>query len=312
MPSLAVCLACFNRRDQTLACLERLFAQRRPADMRLVVHLLDDASADGTGAAVAGAFPDVVIHRGDGNRYWAGGMRIAYGAALAEGHDFYLWMNDDALLLDDALWRAFSTLEDLRRTHGGDHVVFGAMRSQDGATTYGGIARGSGFRPWRMRPIAPWPHTPRECDTLHGNFVLVPSAVALKVGNIPPVYRHALADLDFGFSVRRAGYRLWIAPEHMGITQPNTARRKGWLDPGMTLAARLKAIEHPLGHPFRPSLTYNLRNFGLWGLLAVAAPYAALLGAHLRKARAPERTPALGNAGAPAGSPERRISGDVG
>ncbi|MEP9376355.1 glycosyltransferase [Aquabacter sp. CN5-332] len=306
MPSLAVCIACFNRRDQTLACLERLFAQRRPADMRLVVHLLDDASTDGTGAAVARAFPDVIIHQGDGHRYWAGGMRIVYGAALAEGHDFYLWMNDDALLLDDALWRAFSTLEHLQRTHGGAHVVVGAMRDQDGATTYGGLARGSGLKPWRLRRIEPWPDAPRECDTLHGNFVLVPAAVALKVGNIPRAYRHSLADLDFGFSSRHAGFRIWVAPGHLGVTLANVVRRRGWLDPGLTLGGRLRSIEHPLGHPFWPSLFYNFRNFGPSGLLPVLSPYVRLLAAHLRSTWATGRgtarkaPPSSGLAGDPA------------
>lgn len=281
MPSLAVCIACFNRRVLTLKCLESLFAQRLPNALRLVVHLLDDGSTDGTGAAVAEAFPQVILHQGDGNLYWAGGMRLVHGLALAEGHDYFLWLNDDAELFEDALPRAFATLEDLRRRHGGEHLVVGAMRDPEGTTTYSGFARGPRLAPWRLRRMEPHPDTPLPCDTTNGNFVLIPAAAAHAIGNIPRAYRQSLADLDLGFRARRLGFGLWIAPKHFGITLPNTARQRWWLAPGLGLSERLRSIEQPLGHPFWPNLTYNWRSFGAWGLLGALAPYVSLLRAHV-------------------------------
>ena len=39
--------------------------------------------------------PDVRLLRGNGQLYWNGGMRRAFGEAMAADYDYYLWMNDD-------------------------------------------------------------------------------------------------------------------------------------------------------------------------------------------------------------------------
>ena len=71
--------------------------------MLLDVFVLDDASSDGTGEAIAEQFPEVTVLRGDGKLYWNGGMRRAFAAAIAGDYDYYLWMNDDTTLDDGAL-----------------------------------------------------------------------------------------------------------------------------------------------------------------------------------------------------------------
>ena len=53
---IAAIMAVHNRRDLTLACLDSLRAQRLP-DGTLDVFVLDDASTDGTAAAVLDAIP---------------------------------------------------------------------------------------------------------------------------------------------------------------------------------------------------------------------------------------------------------------
>ena len=65
--------------------------------------MLDDASTDGTSEAIAEQFPEITVLHGDGKQYWNGGMRRAFGAAIAQDYDYYLWMNDDTCLDDGAL-----------------------------------------------------------------------------------------------------------------------------------------------------------------------------------------------------------------
>src|SRR5579875_4150500 len=91
-PSVAVLMTCFNRREQTLRCLQHLFAQTALTQISLHVVLLDDASTDGTAEAVREAFPDVQLMRGTGQLYWNRGMRMAFAEALRRGFDFYLWL----------------------------------------------------------------------------------------------------------------------------------------------------------------------------------------------------------------------------
>src|SRR6266511_1183816 len=81
-PRVAAVMAAYNRRELTLACLRSLRAQPAPG-VTLDAFVLDDASTDGTGQAIAAEFPEAALLRGTGRLYWNGGMRTAFGAAIA-------------------------------------------------------------------------------------------------------------------------------------------------------------------------------------------------------------------------------------
>ncbi|WP_181703809.1 glycosyltransferase family 2 protein [Chthonobacter albigriseus] len=285
MTSVAVCIACHNRKDRTLACLGRLLASTTAPEITLRVHVLDDASSDGSAEAIRQAFPDVLVHAGDGTLFWAGGMRVAYGAALREKHDFYLWLNDDVELFPDALQRALDTYTRLKGSHGGEHIVVGAMRAPDSLrTTYSGYRRASPIFTWKFQMVEPNLNEATECATVNGNFLLIPSAVADVAGNIPEAFTHTLGDFDFGLRARKAGVRSWVMPGYAGVCEANTTGRSNFKAPGLRFRERLAKMEHPLGHPLRPSLAYA-RNFGLWAPAVVLAPYVGLLRATFSRRR---------------------------
>src|SRR6266540_3289971 len=123
-PRVAAVMAAYNRRELTLACLRSLRAQRAPG-VTLDAFVLDDASTDGTGQAIAEEFPEAALLRGTGRLYWNGGMRTAFGAAIAGDYDYYLWMNDDTALHDGALAVLLDTERRLRERGG----VLGLDRS---------------------------------------------------------------------------------------------------------------------------------------------------------------------------------------
>ena len=56
----------------------------------------------------------------------------------------------------------------------------------------------------------------RRCATFHGNCVLIPDAIARKVGVIDPAFRHYVGDIDYGFRAGRAGFEIWLAPGFAG------------------------------------------------------------------------------------------------
>src|ERR1700757_19038 len=100
-------LACsYNRKDKTIRFLTSLFSQTLPEGYSLDVYLLDDSSTDGTADYVRTHFPDVTIIEGTGSLYWAGGMRTVWRAAMKhDEYDFFLLLNDDVHLADDAISR---------------------------------------------------------------------------------------------------------------------------------------------------------------------------------------------------------------
>jgi GT2 family glycosyltransferase len=99
-PTVIAVLVTYNRRELLLEALSAVYAQSRAPDAVIVV---DNASTDGTGAAVRARFPASYLVQAEQNTGGAGGF--AYGIALALAHDADLiWlMDDDAVPQADAL-----------------------------------------------------------------------------------------------------------------------------------------------------------------------------------------------------------------
>ena len=273
---LAVALACFNRRETTLRCLASLFAQETPT-LSLSVHLLDDASTDGTAAAVREQFPRVEIIAGTGSLFWGGGMHAAMQAADRHPYDALLLLNDDVALAPDSLggmvaaWRAAAALS------AGPNIIVGATTDPaTGAISYSGFARTSALNPFKLRRVVPDPSRLLPCETMNGNCVLVPAAVVERIGIIDPVFIHQLGDLDYGYRARRAGASLWIASKPIGTCAANDRPRR-WTKPGLSLQQRWQFLTAPLGLPVRPWVVFGWRHAGPLGLVIVALVYAKVV-----------------------------------
>jgi GT2 family glycosyltransferase len=223
---VAAVMAAYNRRDLTLACLGSLRAQQVPG-VTLDAFVLDDASSDGTAEAVAERFPEAILLHGDGQLYWNGGMRRAFGAAIAGDYDYYLWMNDDTTLDDGALAVLLETEQRLRGRGEEAVIVAGSTRHPETRElTYGGVVRPSRWRPMRAELVEPG-DAPRPCDTMNGNATLISREVVRRVGNIDPAFVQQMGDFDYGLRARAAGGSVWIAPGTIGTCASHPARRPG-------------------------------------------------------------------------------------
>jgi len=214
---IAAVMTVFNRREKTLACLRALQAgAARIPQLRLSVCLTDDGSTDGTRAAVAAEFPEVLVLGGDGSLYWNGGMRKAMAAAIALHPDFYLWLNDDVELAADAIDRLLETASAPGRASAVGPIVVGSTADPvKGNTTYGGRLRSSALRPLHFSLVEPGAE-PVPCETMNANCVLLPAAVVGALGNLDAAFVHGLGDFDYGLRARRAGYELLVCPGHIG------------------------------------------------------------------------------------------------
>ncbi len=217
---IAVLLTCFNRRDTTLACLKRLYDQFVPSDINLHVFLVDDGCSDGTGAAVRKAYPDIQLIQGDGTLFWCNGMRLAWEHAAKEDPDFYLWLNDDSMMLDGAIETLLSTWEcEVRKSGLLDTIVIGSCRDpKTGKHSYGGKRR-IGKHPGKLTPVLPQ-EFPVGCDTFEGNLILIPKAAYLKLG-IMRSFKHAMGDIDYGYRAKNCGCQLLIGPGYLAECEMN-------------------------------------------------------------------------------------------
>lgn len=84
-----------NRKEDTLGCLESLSQQHRKVDHILV---LDNHSTDGSAQAIADRYPRVEILPMAENRGYAGNNNVGIRAALDDGADWILILNEDVVL----------------------------------------------------------------------------------------------------------------------------------------------------------------------------------------------------------------------
>lgn len=264
MPStIAVLLACFNRREKTLACLRELYAQKLPEGASISVFLVDDGCTDGTGDAVRKAFPDVAVLQGTGTLFWVRGMRLAFGEALKQGFDYYLWLNDDTYLYPGAIRKLFSTNAALAPEEIDRAIIAGSTCDPvTGEQTYGGLVRANSWHPIKFRRVPPG-DVAKHCETQEGNCVLIPAAVARGVGNMGSEFWHTLADIDYGLRAGRLGFSVWITPGYIGTCVDDHPPRSQYRR--LSLRDRWNKIVGPTGHPPRSWAAYCKRHAGpLW------------------------------------------------
>lgn len=278
---MAVLMTSFNRRELTLRALRRLFAQRGAEGLALTVFLTDDGSTDGTSDAVRAEFPEVRLLSGDGSLFWNRGMRKAFAAAMAEGFDGYLLLNDDTMLADDAL-RNLLDESVLQRALGTTAIVVGSTRSSEtGAHSYGGMrVRRSGLTV-AFEKIAPSEDEAIVCDTMNGNIVLIPADVARVVGNLEARFHHHFGDLDYGMRAGRAGFRVVIARGYLGECGNNSAQGT-WRDTTQPFKKRWKSLCSPKGQPVAEWVLFTWRHYGWRWLHYACSPYVKTVVTSLR------------------------------
>lgn len=251
MQTIAVLMTCHNRMSATLECLTNLISNQLPEGFTLSVYLTDDGSTDGTGAAVRKKFPEVCVLEGNGELFWNRGMHKAWEAASKEYFDYYLWLNDDTNLYEDALSVMFSAAFAQP-----DSVICGATVSPDASknVTYGGYRSDNSL-------IAP-DGTLQSCNWFNGNCVLVPRTVFDVVGNLDFTFRHAVGDFDFGIRCGIAGTRMFVAAEVIGTCAQHDVDPR-WRRSDVPVVERLKSLYSPLGCNPVAFFKYDRRKSGI-------------------------------------------------
>lgn len=241
---LAVLITCHNRKMTTHSCLTKLYSQAWPLK-QITVYLVDDGCTDGTGEMVSTVFPEVVVIQGSGSLFWAGGMRAAMNAALEHGYDYYLWLNDDTMLVDSAVSQLIETARRVESGSGPSIIVGSVCDPQSEELSYGGFA--STKRSLDLRLLHPTGDD-LACDTFNGNCVLISQPVVDVLGNISTEFSHSMGDIDYGMRAAKMGIRSWVAPGMVGTCEPNR-NKHNWANPKLSLRERLQSLNSPTGLP---------------------------------------------------------------
>lgn len=219
--SIAVIMTVHNRKDTTLECIRRFYACKGLENYDVEFYMMDDGCTDGTADAVRSAFPQVIILQGDGSLFWNRGMYECWKVAIKKHHDYYLWLNDDTMLFENALDVLFS---DYAKA-GEKSIISGCCcdTATHSETTYGGRDDDDKLMPMNGEI--------QLSVAMNGNVVLIPNCVVDKIGILDPYFQHSAGDNEYSFRAGKYGIPTYITSafvatcdRHDGICKSRDAR----------------------------------------------------------------------------------------
>ena len=211
-PKVSIVTPIYNRLTYTKAYLNSL---RKVDYPNFEVIIIDDASTDGSYETISIEYPEVILLRGNGNLWWAGGTNKGIRYALDNGADYILTLNNDVEVDPAFLTALFRCAEANPRSLVGAKIY--NYHKRDEVTYFGGAidwAKGEIYHicgrerddPERFSKL-------QEAEWLTGMGILIKASYFNEIGffdsNKFPQYA---ADADFTMRARQKGYRLLVEP----------------------------------------------------------------------------------------------------
>ena len=217
MKKIAALYTCHNRKKKTLASLESLNEVIKTLDKDIIfdIYLTDDGSTDGTSEEVTKKFPKVQIINGDGNLFWAEGMRVSWKKALEKEYDGFLLLNDDVEIYSNVIEQLMLTHAHCLKKYNTSGVYIGATENKvENKLTYSGsvILNRFLYTQKRLAPNGDY----QKCDVANANIMLVSKSVVDKIGILSEGYSHGMADYDYALTANKNKVPVLIAPEYCG------------------------------------------------------------------------------------------------
>lgn len=270
---LSVIIVSWNTRQITRECLESVARQHSEASVE--VWVVDNASSDGSAAMVRDTFPHVHLIE---NRENVGFATANNQAIAASSGRYVLLLNSDTVVHPgafDALVRFLD--EHPEAGAAGPHTLNPDGSLQISCYPSPTLARELWFLlhldrlyPYGAYPMARWnTRQPRPVDAVLGACLIVRRSVLEQVGVLDPAYFMYSEEIDLCYRIRRAGWRIYWAPQASIVHYGGQSTRQVAASMFMQL--------------YRSKVLFFRKNRGRWAaagyklvLLAVAVPRLAL------------------------------------
>ena len=216
-----------------------------------------------------------VIEFGTSNStFWASGMRLAWEKCTQGNQDFdlVLWINDDTRLKKQGLSVLLENLTD----GGAASISVGACEDSDGNLTYGGYNQRSLLLPLHFERV-PRRAERQPCATFNGNLVLLRTDAFQKLGGFPQGFTHLRADIHFGLSAKRKGFKAFLAPGVVGHCESNYGYLSYSSTKGMKIREKLRFLNSAKFGPLNEHVRFSLSHGGPMGIFYAFAPILRVL-----------------------------------
>lgn len=208
-----------NRREDTLACIESLVGSTYDNHKIMV---LDNASTDGSVAAIEAAFPAVQIIELTENLGYAGNNNVGIVEAVSQGADWVFVLNEDTVLDPECLSKMVQVGERDPKIGIVGPMVY-HYDEPDVIQSAGGSLGGN----WESQHIAqnepdtgqfPQPH---RVDWISGCAIMVRTAVIDDVGPLDERFFYYWEETEWCLRSGRAGWQVMHVPSaklwHKGV-----------------------------------------------------------------------------------------------
>lgn len=260
LPRITAVVPVRNRRQLSLRFLEQI-ARQTCGNLRVVV--VDSNSSDGTAAAIRAAHPQVQVLAAGDDEYWAGATNRGLRQALAQGSDWLLTINDDAVIAPDHIERLLA----IAQAHG-CRILGSQINHLDDPeliwslgtfTTWGGaqlLRLGHhGQRNQQLEPAVA-SSSVLKVDALAGNGVLWHHSVLRQIGLFNDrLLPHYHADSELVMRAAARGIPAWVTPQ-LVLLNDFSPRQKQL--PFGSIQGLLWTLGHPKSHLYLPPLLYIL------------------------------------------------------
>ena len=218
MPRLSIVIVTFNSAKDIDACLASLTAAAAPVDFEAVV--VDNASPDGTAAAVRARWPGVRVLDAGGNLGFAGASNLGIRQTFGE---LVLLLNPDTIARPGALGTLVATLDArpdaavagprLVDAHDRPELSFGRMIGPFAELRQKLLVTGNDRGvPLVSAYVERLTEQARDADWVSGACLLVRRTDADAVGLLDERYFMYAEDVDFCAAIRARGRRVIFVP----------------------------------------------------------------------------------------------------
>ena len=218
MPRLSIVIVTFNSAKDIDACLASLTSQSPAVDLETVV--VDNASSDGTAAAVRGRWPGVRVLESGRNLGFAGGSNLGIRQTFGE---LVLLLNPDTIVRPGALATLIGALDArtdaaaagprLIDAQGRAELSFGRMIGPLAEFRQKLLVTGHDRGvPLVSRYVERLTRYPREADWVSGACLMVRRADVEAVGLLDERYFMYAEDVDLCAAIRARGRRVLFVP----------------------------------------------------------------------------------------------------
>jgi GT2 family glycosyltransferase len=289
----AIVIPTHNRRDSLLHVLDEVSAQCRAIGVNPRLVVVADGCEDGTTTAVRSRFPEAMLVMGDGDWWWTRSINQGCRAALRDGAQAVLLLNDDITLAADYVSRLLRAA--------GEHpdAIIGSLNlTADGRIFFSGALD---FHWWSGRllryhnflaPGGRYLGGTRPSVVLPGRGMWVPAAAFVRNGFFCERFLvQYKADYDFVLRAHKRGLRCltcWDAVVEVALDSCGRGASFGRGGLGAYLRAWFSSYSR---NGLLPNLCYYLRHTPIWAWPLLPLIGARVAGRHLfrfLKERRPE------------------------